>query len=297
VQVRLSRALEGDRGWDVFNLTYVLEGPAAAVLGPETLSAYASSSRFLWTVKHVDHVLVDAWHDLNAAQHALNDLRSLNQEHGIDLSVMLGEIKPLLRFLHARRSDMARFLAALGTRLVFKVIEPAWDRLNGDLKEVTDLDGAIAAHEEALVTILRGTYCSLAELNTSSTFALPTSALESLRAEGGKELRAALKSILDIAGPVRRVSEAIQTAVVDMRGFLQRVRESEASGIWSEETLLSVPSVPMELLLEVRSAVSRVHSSFDRHLRGFLSQVPSHTHLDLRFSGYDVETMDTSGRR
>ena len=38
LDVRLARAMEGDRGWDVFALSYRVEGPLAAVLSPEAMA-------------------------------------------------------------------------------------------------------------------------------------------------------------------------------------------------------------------------------------------------------------------
>lgn len=297
VQVRLGRALEGDKGWDVFNLNYVVDGPSAAVLSPEALSAYGQAFRLLWTIRRVDYAIGEVWHELNNTQHALNTLQRLQKEYGIDVSSTLNNVPSLLRFLHSRRIDMARFVSTLGARLVFKVIEPTWASMLTKIQNATDLDGIICAHEEALVKILNGTYSDVPScfaLKTAGSNSGSTAAYDSISqgSKGGKELRAALKAVLDICGPVFRLSRAIQSSVEEQESFLKRVKESEVGGEWSHDALCSPAEVPAELFSEIRTAVWRVHSSFDRNLRTFLSVIPPHSHLDLRSLALQVEGVE-----
>ena len=297
VQVRLSRALEGDQGWDVFNLTYVIDGPAAAVLSPDALAGYAQAFRLLWTIKHVDYAMAGAWHELNNTQHALNVLRKLEKEHGIDVKKAVDAVPPLLRFLHSRRSDMSRFVSSLGARLVFKVIEPAWSAMMSALEKATDLDSVIAAHEEFLRKVLRGTY-SDAPANFAfgedrrQSQQVKTDVQSTSATKGGKELRAALKAILDICGPIYRLSKTIQQMVLEHNDYLNNIKESERGGQWSSSSFQASSGVSNEQVSEIRSAAWRVYSSFDRHLRTFLSAVPAHTHLDLRCLALQVEGVE-----
>lgn len=152
VEVRLQRVMEGDRGWDVFGVAYTVDGPAGAVLGPETMAAYARASRLLWAITHVDHVLARTWHKLNAASHGLSTLRMLEKEHGVDIAAA-HQVPALLRYLHARRAEMAQFVTGLQHHVVFEVLEPAWARLLKELPKAKGLDDIIALHEEALSEI------------------------------------------------------------------------------------------------------------------------------------------------
>lgn len=43
VEVKLQRNIEGDQGWDVFALHYLVEGPLAVVLSPEAMAGEADS--------------------------------------------------------------------------------------------------------------------------------------------------------------------------------------------------------------------------------------------------------------
>jgi gamma-tubulin complex component 3 len=271
LRAELRRALEGDRGWDVFSVRYDPgDGPAAAVLSPKALDEYARVSRLLWAVKQVDAAAARAWADLGAAGRALAALRALEREHGVDAGGAPASVPPLLRYLHARRAEMAQFVAKLQTHVEHAVLAPAWARLDAALAAAPDLDAAIAVHEGALTEILAGTF------------------LDGAGADGGAAdvqgaLRAALRSVLDVHGPIRRLSGALEAAVAERKAYLARASASEAAGAWSEEALSSPEApAPPALLAEVRSGAWRVHSAFDRHLRAFVAALPPHSHLDLR---------------
>ena len=294
VQVKLNRAFDGDCGWDVFALTYSVDGPASAVLGAEVMAAYGRASRLLWSIKQVDHVVARAWHQLEGVGHSLATLRGLEREYGIDAAAVVGNVPALLRYLHARRSDMAQFVASLQAKIVYEVIEPAWATLEAALLKTTDLDDVIKAHEECLHAIMVGTFLDGGGRGSSSNNSGIGSGggggnKSSASLDGGSAsdvhaaLRAALRSVLDIQGPIRRVAGAVETAVAVQQAFLKRVRDSEASGEWNDEVYNSPPGVSAELLAEVRSGAWRVHSAFDRQVRTFHSLVPQHSQLDFRW--------------
>lgn len=313
VQVKLNRALDGDCGWDVFGLAYSLDGPAAAVLSPEAMASYGRVSRLLWNIKQVDHLVAQAWHDLDNIGHSLATLRGLEKEFGIDAAAVTGDVPALLRYLHAQRADMAHFVASLQAKVLYEVIEPAWAKLEAALRAAATLDEVIAAHEAALQAIVEGTYLdgpgsSIASSGVGNTRSSSNSGImnkndgttagSSGSFGGGNAsdvhaaLRAALRAVLNIAGPIRRVADAVELAVVEQQTFLKRAKESEATGEWNEEVYNSPQGVSRELLAEVRSGAWRVHSAFDRHVRTFHALVPQHSHLDLRWLSSRLEPLD-----
>jgi hypothetical protein len=265
--------LEGDLGWDVFSISYSVSGPAAAVLGPQAMMAYGRVSRLLWSIKHVDAVAAHAWHHLNRIQRELGVLRTLERQQGIDAAAVVGDVPSLLRYLHARRADMAQFVSSLQAKIVFEVISPAWSRLDSALEEAADVDAVVASHDEALDSITRGTY-----LDSGSASSPGEGATAS---DVHAALRSALRSVLDLHGPIRRLSEAIEVAVIEQKAFLAKTRETEAKGQWTDAVYASPNGIDPELLMEVRSAVWRVYSAFDRHVRTFRSLVPANSQLDF----------------
>jgi gamma-tubulin complex component 3 len=316
VQVKLNRALDGDCGWDVFGLVYSLDGPAVVVFSPDAMASYGRVSRLLWNIKQVDHVVARAWHDLDNMSHSLATLRGLEREYGIDAAAVAGDVPSLLRYLHAQRADMAHFVASLQAKILYEVIEPAWAKLEATLRAAVTLDEVITAHETALQAIIQGTYLDgLSGGSGSSSGKVRSSSANSggllNTADGGTNttntsgvlgggnasdvhaaLRAALRAVLNIAGPIRRVADALEFAVIEQQTFLKRAKESEASGEWNEDVYNSPQGVSRELLAEVRSGAWRVHSAFDRHVRTFHALVPQHSHLDLRWLSSRLEPLD-----
>jgi gamma-tubulin complex component 3 len=307
VQVKLNRALDGDCGWDVFGLAYSLDGPAAVVLSPEAMASYGRVSRLLWNIKQVEHLVARSWHDLDNIGHSLATLRGLEREFGIDAAAVAGDVPALLRYLHAQRADMAQFVASLQSKVLYEVIEPTWAKLEAALRTATTLDEVIASHEMALQAITQGTYLdglgSSGNARSSSnsgkndgTTAGGSGSGSSFGAGNASDvhaaLRAALRAALNIASPIRRIADAVETAVAEQQIFLKRAKESEASGEWNEEVYNSPQEVSRELLAEVRSGAWRVHSAFDRHVRTFHALIPQHSHLDLRWLSSRLEQVD-----
>ena len=298
VQVKLSRPLDGDSGWDIFGLDYKMDGPAAVVLGPEAMSCYGRVSRLLWNIKQVDHVVARAWHELEGVGHTLATLRGLEKEHGVDAAAVVGDVPSLLRYLHARRADMAQFIASLQAKIVYEVIEPAWVALEAALPSAGNLDDVIRLHDERLHAIMQGTFLdsgrSTSGINGSSSV-LSSGGGAGNASDVHAALRAALRSVLDIQGPIKRLADAVEAAVADQIAFLKRVKASDASGEWNEDVYNSPPGVSNELLVEVKSGAWRVHSAFDRHVRTFHSVVPQHDRLDLRWMSARLEPIDGPG--
>jgi hypothetical protein len=52
----------GERGWDVFSLSYDVREPLSTVLTPANMLSYKRVFKLLWDVKHVEHSLSAAWH-------------------------------------------------------------------------------------------------------------------------------------------------------------------------------------------------------------------------------------------
>lgn len=67
---------------------------------------------------------------------------------------------PVLRYFHAKRSEMALFVTSLQYYIVFEVLEPAWARFMQQLEQAKDLDAIIALHDDMLETILKARWVS-----------------------------------------------------------------------------------------------------------------------------------------
>ncbi|KAJ4455009.1 putative Gamma-tubulin complex component 3 [Paratrimastix pyriformis] len=57
LDVRIPEPKKGDKGWNVFSLTYHITMPIATMLTPEAMRSYQEVFAFLWLVKRVEHGL------------------------------------------------------------------------------------------------------------------------------------------------------------------------------------------------------------------------------------------------
>ncbi|KAL4856634.1 Gamma-tubulin complex component 3 [Chlorella vulgaris] len=159
VDVRLppGKVLEGDLGWDIFSLQYLVDGPMRAVLSPDAMSGYLRIFRLLWAVKHVEVVLEQSWSTINSTQRVLNVIREQERMHGV--AVNNAELVPhVLRAFHAYRAEMASFVTSLQYYIVFEVLEPNWTKLMSGITVAADLDAVIALHEGTLQAIATGMF-------------------------------------------------------------------------------------------------------------------------------------------
>ncbi len=61
----------------------------------------------------------------------------------------------MLRYFHAKRSEMAQFVTSLQYYIVFEVLEPAWASFMKQLGQAQDLDAVIALHDGTLEAITK----------------------------------------------------------------------------------------------------------------------------------------------
>lgn len=281
VDVRLppGKPLEGDLGWDVFSLQYHIDGPLGAVLSPDAMAGYLRIFRLLWTIKHTESVLEQSWGHINSAQRGLSALRAQERLHGVGVdNVEL--VPPVLRAFHARRAEMASFVTSLQYYIAFEVLEPNWAKLMAALPKTADLDAVIALHEGTLQALAAGMF-----LDGLPQTLMPLGVGGAGAADVQSGLRKALRAVLDVQGPIKRLVATVQQAVAEQTVYLQRVQDSEQAGEWNTEVFNS-PSVSADVLQEVSGGMGRVYALFDRHLRTFLTLLPASRQsetLDLRF--------------
>lgn len=65
------------------------------------------------------------------------------------------QVPHVLRYFHAKRSEMAQFVTSLQYYIVFEVLEPAWARFMQQLPSARDLDAVISLHDGMLETITK----------------------------------------------------------------------------------------------------------------------------------------------
>ena len=264
-----------DIGWHAFGLGYSLpreDSPVAAILDTNSMKLYGEISSILWSLKRAEHITGLCWHRLESTSHDLNSLRSMEREHGIELSSIIGNAPALLRSLHSLRTEIAQFVNTLQSHIVYRVIEPAWKSMISELMVAKNLDGLLEAHSNALKKIAQGTFNekkkSLSGTSTSDIKAT---------------LKAALGAAMDVYVPVDTICSIVEDAVRSQHKYLSKVRESERLGVWNEDQVRNSPSpISDETLEDIKRSSLRLYSMFSRHRDMFYSSLPSAIRENLR---------------
>ena len=267
---------ENDIGWQLFGLTYALDGensPLAVILDPSSMQMYGEISQMLWALKRAEHTAGLSWYHLETVSHNLAILRSMKQEHGIDLDNSMGKVPLLLRYLHALRADVSQFINSMQAHFVYQVIEPTWKQLLTEVEAAKDLDALIDCHKKALLSLSKGTF---SEKKRSSMGATSNSS------EVKSLFQAALNAAIEVYVPVERLSRVVDETMVKQRELLNRAQESERMGTWNETASEMQGIISEEILEDIMKSAVRLHGIFDRHREVFFCNLPSSTRENLK---------------
>lgn len=138
LDVKLFEVSPGDNGWDVFSLTYQVNGPICAVFNRNAMQKYLRIFNFLWRTKRMEFVLATMY------SKQITDARELGS---------IEELKPCLQQVFAMQAAMSHFVNQIQHYFMFEVLECSWDELTTALKTSPDLDHVITAHNKFLNTV------------------------------------------------------------------------------------------------------------------------------------------------
>ncbi|KAJ1990141.1 Microtubule-nucleating Tub4p (gamma-tubulin) complex component [Dimargaris cristalligena] len=137
----LLQKANGDAGWDIFELQYVVPPPMDQFLLQESIKPYSKLFAFLWKLKYVEHELSKLWRKQTTCSRTVRRVPFL-----------AGDIHRC----HIATHEMTHFLNQLQCFILYEVIEKAWTafmyRIN---KGLDDLDLLIAAHKVYIMSITK----------------------------------------------------------------------------------------------------------------------------------------------
>lgn len=135
----LDTASANASGWDIFSLTYRVDGPISAIFTEEKVRDYVEIFRQLWRTKRVEHALTSLW----SSQMLYTKLYGSGSP---SLSAVFHLANLLL-------TDMLHFMQHFQNFIMFEVVECAWVELVATTDVAKDLDDVIAAHNNYLEKI------------------------------------------------------------------------------------------------------------------------------------------------
>jgi len=123
-------------GLEAFSLDYVVKWPLSLILSKKALTKYQMLFRHLFYSKHVERQLCNLWTINKSAKQIGNQTSWFST--ALDL-----------------RQRMIHFVQNLEYYMMFEVIEPNWQILAENLREVSNIDGVLEHHNDFLDRCLK----------------------------------------------------------------------------------------------------------------------------------------------
>lgn len=131
-------------GWDIFSLVYKVDGPISTVFTDEKVKDYIDIFRQLWRAKRVEHVLTSLWS---------------SQMFYTKKTIAMPLISPIFHRANILLTEMIHFMQHFQNFIMFEVVECSWVELVAATEVARDVEEVIAAHDNYLRKIKKGTLC------------------------------------------------------------------------------------------------------------------------------------------
>jgi gamma-tubulin complex component 3 len=140
IDILLSESGINELGWDVFALTYRIDGPISTIFTNESQNIYPKLFKHLWRSKRMEYVLTTLWKSLVSST---------------KLEKRIPGLKAAFQSFHMLLSEMMHFIRQMEYYLTFDVIECQWIQLQTELNNPRDVDLLIRAHCQFLEQVIR----------------------------------------------------------------------------------------------------------------------------------------------
>eukprot|EP00054_Salpingoeca_dolichothecata_P009214 m.52042 g.52042 ORF g.52042 m.52042 type:complete len:665 (+) comp18231_c0_seq1:78-2072(+) len=262
LDVQLMEASPGDCGWDVFSLTYHVDGPLSTVITAQGLAQYLRVFNFLWRVKRIEYSLSKHWSAQMTYSRALSEIPEMRQ---------------VLKNCHMVATNMVHFVNQVQHYLLFEVLECSWDQMLTEVKEAGDLDDIIYAHDTFLQTIIT----------------------RALLGPESKPILSQLRSIFDLILRFQKVQEGVYadgTTELDRRNRdLRRVAQRAQEGTWGlteEDTAADSTREARfigDILPRLEKNVAMLTQEFEQMVGRLLLMMCKHSDANLRFLSVRID--------
>ncbi|MFS7953789.1 putative gamma-tubulin complex component protein [Helianthus anomalus] len=249
-----------DRGWDVFHLDYDIRVPLNTVFTESVMGSYLRVFSFLWKIRRVEHAVLGAWKTMKP--NLISCHFFTNYPKAVGLQIVSTSRKCQLLW-----DKMNNFVMSLQAYIMFEVLEVTWAKFCNEMEASKDLDDLIAAHEKYLVTIVE----------------------KSLLGETSEALYKALLMLFDVI--LRFTSVADRLYEFRTRNTTtsktKDAKTSKSKGLetdsWLNEGRKAVTQRAGEFLSIIGQDLDAVSKEYSSVLKGFISQLPTQRHVDLKF--------------
>jgi gamma-tubulin complex component 3 len=251
-------------GWDVFSLNYVVQSPLTSLFTETAMKKYLRVFNFLWRLKRVEHALSSIWQAMKPSVQLFDRVRNQQSEN------VLG-IKDEVRRCHCVRNEMSNFCMNLQYYIMFVVLAESWTEFEEKIKNASDLDTLILAHETYL-----GNIVEKALLGDRSQALV-------------RQLNLIFDLIMRFQGFSGRIQEILQEASSKRRMRTLRAEMETAQGNWGvggeeqadPEVEMDIDCFPERFLYSTRFELDAITGDYRVLVDGFLKLFSTVPHIDL----------------
>ncbi|XP_058058957.1 LOW QUALITY PROTEIN: gamma-tubulin complex component 3 [Anopheles bellator] len=198
---------EGDTGWDVFCLTYKVQGPLGTIFQPVQCT-YRALFKQLWNMKRFEYILASIWRNHMLGTRCYKPIAA--------------DIGDVMKHLQTYCSKMINLISQMQYYILFEVIECSWVQFSARVQQAKALDDVLEAHDKFLQRIRTGIFLD------QSTHMF-TSSLEQI-----------FNSVRKLDEWQMKFYDLCNRELDSRKAFDDRIRESEAAGTYgvtAEQTL------------------------------------------------------------
>ncbi|KAH7425118.1 hypothetical protein KP509_11G040600 [Ceratopteris richardii] len=263
LRVKMMPYNDGDRGWDVFSLEYILRDPLNTIFTEAVMANYLKVFNFLWRLKRVEHALSATWQTMKPNC----SLARLFTSSG---SAEKSQVAAILRRCQTLRNEMNHFVTNLQYYIMFEVLEYSWAKFLEEMEDAQDLDDLIAAHERYLTSIIE----------------------KSLLGERSKLLCKTLCSLFDLILRFRALADRLyeNARAVQARSD-SSLRKKLERELFLSNTSRKAASMDftVEFLKGMGDEMDGVAAEYSSLFEGFIAQLPVQQHVDLKFLSFRLD--------
>jgi gamma-tubulin complex component 3 len=228
------------------------------------MKKYLRVFNFLWRLKRVEHALSSIWQAMKPSVQLFDRVRNQQSEN------VLG-IKDEVRRCHCVRNEMSNFCMNLQYYIMFVVLAESWTEFEEKIKNASDLDTLILAHETYL-----GNIVEKALLGDRSQALV-------------RQLNLIFDLIMRFQGFSGRIQEILQEASSKRRMRTLRAEMETAQGNWGvggeeqadPEVEMDIDCFPERFLYSTRFELDAITGDYRVLVDGFLKLFSTVPHIDL----------------
>jgi gamma-tubulin complex component 3 len=241
---------QGDTGWDVFSLVYIVDGPVGTIFQP-TMTIYQCLFGALWKAKRMEFVLATM------------------RKQQITMAKMfrkIKELKPVMHVIHILTSEMIHFLHQTQYYFLFEVLECSWAEMLRRVNQAECLDDIISAHTVFLNSVQCGV---LLDENSRLLFS---------------QLRSIYNFILTLEGHQEALNEA---ATKEYEAYMELQAKMELPGSYglTEEDEIAAKARAEDFhqfLNSIRTKVKHLAQTYEQFVKKYLMLLSSSSNMNLQ---------------